>query len=122
MDVMGAAARVGVASSDTESQTYRNFDLAVRMSAELGVREHRRHLKKHKACFTGRAAVQWMIDVGIAEDVPAAVARGAALVDAGLVRGITAERARFRTDPSSTASTSPWTRASKPRDGACPAR
>ena len=57
MDVMGAAARVGVASSDTDSQTYRNFDLAVRMSAELGVREHRRHLKKHKACFTGRAAV-----------------------------------------------------------------
>ena len=93
MDVMGAAARVGVASSDTDSQTYRNFDLAVRMSAELGVREHRRHLKKHKACFTGRAAVQWMIDAGIAEDVPAAVARGAALVDAGLVRGITAERA-----------------------------
>ena len=121
MDVMGAAARVGVASSDTDSQTYRNFDLAVRMSAELGVREHRRHLKKHKACFTGRAAVQWMIDAGIAEDVPAAVARGAALVDAGLVRGITAN-ARFRTDPSSTASTSPWTRASKPRDGACPAR
>ena len=57
------------------------------------MREHRRHLKKHKACFTGRAAVQWMIDAGIAEDVPAAVARGAALVDAGLVRGIRAERA-----------------------------
>ena len=93
MDVMGAAARVGVAPSDAETQTYRNFDLAVRMSAEMGVREHRRHLKKHKACFTGRAAVQWMIDAGVAEDVPAAVARGAALVDAGLVRGVTAGRA-----------------------------
>ena len=92
MDVMGAAARVGVAPSDAETQTYRNFDLAVRMSAEMGVREHRRHLKKHKACFTGRAAVQWMIDAGLAEDVPAAVARGAALVDAGLVRGVTAGR------------------------------
>ena len=92
MDVMGAAARVGVAPSDAETQTYRNFDLAVRMSAEMGVREHRRHLKKHKACFTGRAAVQWMIDAGVAEDVPAAVARGAALVDAGLVRGVTAGR------------------------------
>ena len=76
-----------------QSEQMRLFDLAVRMSGEVDVRDHKRNLKKHKACFTGRVAVQWMLTNGVARTVDDAVATGQKLSDAGLVKPVAAGRA-----------------------------
>ena len=76
-----------------QSEQMRLFDLAVRMSGEVDVRDHKRNLKKHKACFTGRVAVQWMLTNGVARTVDDAVATGQKLSDAGLVKPVSAGRA-----------------------------
>ena len=76
-----------------QSEQMRLFDLAVRMSGEVDVRDHKRNLKKHKACFTGRVAVQWMLTNGVARTVDDAVATGQKLSDAGLVVPVAAGRA-----------------------------
>jgi|AntAceMinimDraft_11_1070367.scaffolds.fasta_scaffold27162_2 hypothetical protein len=62
------------------------------MSGEIQIGDHKRHLKRHKACFTGRQAVQWMLSARVAGDLPEAMSFGAALAKAGLIKGVTAGR------------------------------
>ena len=52
MDVLGTAGKIGLGANDdgvssaTSNEKMRLFDLAVRMSTEIEVREHRRHMKR----------------------------------------------------------------------------
>lgn len=96
LDVMGAAGKIDSISNAQEDvaakEQMRLFDLAVRMSGEIDIADHKRHLKRHKACFTGRQAVQWMLASRVAANLPEAMASGAALIKAGLVKGVTAGR------------------------------
>ena len=62
------------------------LDETTLMSGEIEIADHKRHLKRYKACFTGRQAVQWMIASRVAADLPEALAFGAALVKAELVK------------------------------------
>ena len=75
-----------------QSEQMRLFDLAVRMSSEVELRDHKRNLKKHKACFTGRVAVQWMLANGVARTVDDAAAMGQKLVNAGLVKAVSTHK------------------------------
>jgi hypothetical protein len=50
MDVMGAAGKIVVFEDDlAASEQMRLFDLAVLMSGEIDIIDHKRHLKRHKA-------------------------------------------------------------------------
>ena len=75
-----------------QSEQMRLFDLAVRMSSEVELRDHKRNLKKHKACFTGRVAVQWMLANGVARTVDDAAQMGQKLVNAGLVKAVSTHK------------------------------
>jgi len=98
MDVLGTAGKIGLGANDdgvssaTSNEKMRLFDLAVRMSTEIEVREHRRHMKRYKACFTGREAVRFLLTNRIARDTRDAVAIGRQLHKAGLLGPIRRSR------------------------------
>ena len=72
------------------------FDVVVRMRTGLSDGKHRRRFTKHKNCFTGRQAVQWMVSSRTVRDAEEAVKLGNDLMAAKLIVGVTKSgRAKF---------------------------
>ena len=65
------------------------FDVVVKMRKSLGGGKHRRRFTKHRNCFTGREAVQWLVASRTVRDSDAAVRLGNELMAAKLIVGVT---------------------------------
>ena len=65
------------------------FDVVVKMRRSLGGGKHRRRFTKHRNCFTGREAVQWLVASRTARDSDAAVRLGNELMAAKFIVGVT---------------------------------
>ena len=92
----GDAERISAAESDTSIETISAierenalFDVVVKMRRSLGSGKHRRRFTKHRNCFTGRQAVQWLVASGIVRTSEAAVHLGNELMRAKLIVGVT---------------------------------
>ena len=72
------------------------FDVVVRMRNYLSGSKHRRGLTKHRNCFTGRQAVQWLVASRTCKNSQQAVKLGNELMDAKLIVGVTkAAKSKF---------------------------
>lgn len=72
------------------------FDVVVRMRNYLSGSKHRRGLTKHRNCFTGRQAVQWLVASRTCRNSQEAVKLGNELMDAKLIVGVTkAAKSKF---------------------------
>ena len=91
-DTDGLSATESDVSVETISAIEREnalFDVVVKMRRSLGNGKHRRRFTKHRNCFTGRQAVQWLVASGIVRTSEAAVRLGNELMHAKLIVGVT---------------------------------
>eukprot|EP00051_Salpingoeca_urceolata_P002203 m.48085 g.48085 ORF g.48085 m.48085 type:complete len:558 (-) comp11968_c0_seq1:256-1929(-) len=59
--------------------------IALRMRAEVPVKDRMYHLQTYKRCFVGREAARWLVDVGYARDIQQAEAIGNRILKAGVM-------------------------------------
>lgn len=76
-------------ASNSQGRSYEELKhLVEQTAASIEVKDRKRRLRRHHACFKGRDAVQWWMSTGVVTDEAEALDVGNAMMDAGLVNHV----------------------------------